>query len=113
MTPEAARAMYLRQIVTNGETVTLRRLGSPNIDKNVRAAELRGKEAPKELVGAVQQTARGWLALAEDIESSGFPTPFREKFDKVISVYGEATMGLVLRRRVGATDIGFEFWVLG
>lgn len=81
MTPEQARASYRRQI-RNGETITLRRDGSPPIDKPVRA-RVTGY-APEELVGDVHQGDRRIVVLAEDVASTGFPVPFRDGFDKVI-----------------------------
>src|SRR4051812_15695673 len=61
-----------------GETITLRRVGTPNIDIAVRAKS-RGY-APEELVGGISQQDREVRILAEDVT---FSPPLRPG-DKVL-----------------------------
>lgn len=113
MTPEAAHAMYLRQIDAHGEEVTFHRLGSPNVDETIRARVIGYR--PDELVGAVQQGDVRIIALAEDVETSSFPTPFRERFDKAIIRGKETTIQAVddNTRRVAGILIAYDIRVRG
>lgn len=113
MTPGQARDTYKRMIAALGETVTFRRIGTPNVDKDIRC-RVTGYQ-PDQVVGAIQQGDRRLVALAEDVEGSGFPTPIRERFDKVILRGHETTIQAVddSTRRVAGTLIAYELRIRG
>jgi hypothetical protein len=82
--------MWRDMVDAYGETITLRRVGSPNVDKSVRA-RVTGF-APEELVGGITQGHRKVIVLAEDVESTGFPVPIaRGGLDRVV-VRGKTMM---------------------
>jgi hypothetical protein len=57
--------MARRTFNADGETITLRRIGTPNTDISVKA-KARGY-APEELVGGINQQDREIRILAEDV----------------------------------------------
>lgn len=111
MTPEAARAMYSRQIDQHGETIILRRVGSTDASVKARAAGYR----PDELIAPVQQGDTKVIALAEDVETSGFPVPFRERFDHILIGGKDTVIQAVdtMTRRVAGTLVAYEIRVRG
>jgi len=114
MTPAQARAALARQLDAHGSIVTLRRLsGTDAGDYNVRAAI--STVQPSDVVGAVQQLKRKAIVSAEDVETTGFPTPFLPKQDRLIS--GGKTMVIItvddVTRGIGDTLIGFDMELSG
>jgi hypothetical protein len=115
MTPTEAREMYAREIREHGEEVTIRRVGSPNIDRTV-SARIMGF-TPEELLAGIDQGEVKVIMLAEDVEAQGFPVPFKTGgSDKVVRAGGkvlniedvdDAT------RRVGGVPIAYELRVKG
>jgi hypothetical protein len=78
MTPSQARDMYRRMIGEIGETITLRRNNAspaPPTEAQV-LARVTGYR-PEELVNGINQGDRRLIVLAEDVEASGFPVPFK------------------------------------
>ncbi|MBA3998949.1 MAG: hypothetical protein C0466_17550 [Candidatus Accumulibacter sp.] len=71
--------------------------------------------APSDFEGAIQQGMRTAIVLAEDVEASGFPLPFREKQDRL--VWNGKT--LVIRsvddatRRIGGVVIAYVLELAG
>lgn len=90
MTAAEARQMWRQLIDAYGETITLRRVGSPSIDRSVRA-RVTGF-APEELVGGVNQGQRKVIVLAEDVETSGFPLPIKSGANDRVVVGGKPMM---------------------
>lgn len=115
MTPDAARGMYRRQIAANGETITLRRIGSPDQNFPVRARVM--GFSPEELVAGLDQADRKVIVLAEDVETSGFPVPFDDGgSDKVVLSGGEILNVQSVddhTRRVGGVLIAYEIVARG
>jgi hypothetical protein len=113
MTAEEARAMYRRQIEAHGETITLRRVNvSPTPDVRARVM---GYD-PDELTGGINQGDRKITVLAEDVETSEFPTPFKAGgIDKVL-VRGRI-MGMQVvddsTVRIGDTLIAYKIRATG
>jgi hypothetical protein len=117
MTPEAARRSYCKMIVAVGEVVTLSRnngSGVPPTMAYVRARVVGSK--PEELVGGIKQGDRHLIVLAEDVETSGFPVPFKTGgLDKVI-VRGKALNISVVddsTRRIAGTLIAYDITATG
>jgi hypothetical protein len=82
-----SRAAYLDMVNRRGETVTIRRPGTPPVDALVRVRIIgfdeRGSLAPDQLVDLIQQGYRLAIVLAEDLESQGWPLPPR-RGDRII-----------------------------
>lgn len=114
MTPTQARAALARQLAVHGETVTLRRASGTGAGDYDVAARIVMAD-PSDVVGAVQQLKRKAIVSAEDVETSGFPTPFLPKQDRlvwnsktlVITAIDDAT------RRIGGELIGYEMELSG
>ena len=109
MTPAAARAAYRRQITTHGETITLRRRVSGVTTEALVRAKL-VQLAPDELVGGLTQKSRKAIVLAEDVESSGFPVPFKTALDQIVIGSTVLTIGIVddTTRRVAGVLLAYE-----
>ena len=108
MNADQARAMWRRMITAYGETITLRRVGSPNIDKTV-LARVSGF-SPEELVAGITQGHRQIRILAEDVETSGFPVPIKKGSTDRAVVRGKALMIEDIddsTARLGGTLIGY------
>lgn len=114
MTPETAKAAHRRQITSKGETVILRRLSGVGAgDYSVRARIMSFE--PSDVVGSIQQGMRKAIVLAEDVVTSGFPTPFLPKQDRlvwngktlVVHAVDEAT------RRIQGVQIAYELELAG
>lgn len=117
MNAAEARAMYRSQIDEHGETVTLRRVNvspTPPTDATVKARVV-GYRA-EELVGGITQGDRKVIVLAEDVETSSFPVPFKTTgSDKVIVRGKTLNIGVVddSTRRIGGTLIAYEIQARG
>lgn len=113
MTPAAAKAAYRRQI-GNGETVTLRRLDGAGAGDYQARGRVSGFAA-SDIEGSIQQGLRKAIVLADDVASSGFPTPFLPKQDRLI--WSGATLVIQsiddATRRVGGVLIAYEFELAG
>lgn len=110
MTPDAAKAMYRRQLAAHGEPITLRRPvqnGAPIDAAGLRArvVSFQSAESPEQ----VRQGVRKVILLAEDLEATSWPGPPRAK-DQVI-LRGK-TMRIVSvdddTRRVAGVLIAYE-----
>jgi hypothetical protein len=71
MTPAGAISMLDRQIAEHGQTITLRRPGTPGVEAELPAF-VRGYR-PEELVGAIIQGDSEVTISPTDIASSGWP----------------------------------------
>lgn len=69
----------------HGETVTVRRLGTPNVDVSVKA-RLEGY-GPADIAGSIIQGDRRCYIGTQDLVAQSFPLPMR-KNDKVILAGG-------------------------
>lgn len=117
MNPAVVRDMYRRQLAANGETVTLKRLdasGSEMASADV-LARLMGFERA-ELDSGIAQGVRHAIVLAEDVESSAFPVPFRSGGSDKVVVRG-ATLNVDVAddstRRVGGVLIAYDLTLEG
>lgn len=112
MNATQARAMWARMISAYGETITLQRV-SPAVSKTVRARV--SGFSPEELVGGITQGSRQVRILAEDVETSGFPTPIKKGVDRIV-VNGKAMMIDNVddnTARIGGTLIGYIITATG
>lgn len=83
MSPAQARQSLRNMLDRVGETVTLRRVaGASAGDYDVLARVMQAD--PSDVVGAVQQLKRKAIVDAEAVASSGFPTPFLPKQDRLV-----------------------------
>jgi hypothetical protein len=110
------RADYREMISDVGETITLRRMSQsgPPADFQV-LARVTGYQ-PKELVGGIKQGDRRLIVLAEDVETSGFPLPFKTSgTDKAIVRDKVLNIGIVddSTRRVGGVLIAYDITATG
>lgn len=80
-----ARSDWREFIDAYGETLTLART-SPTVSKTVRGRVV--GYSPEELIGGITQGSRRVVILAEDVESSGFPTPIRARGTDRLVVHG-------------------------
>lgn len=103
--------MYRRQMAVNSEPMFLRRSG-------VSDAPVRGKPyspTVSDLTGSTQQSRRMVLIMAEDVERSGFPTPFQAKVDRI--VWNGAVLPILsvddAKRRIAGVVIAYEIEVSG
>jgi hypothetical protein len=113
---EEIRADYREMISEDGETITLRRINQsgPPIEATVRA-RVTGYQ-PKELVGGIKQGDRRVIVLAEDVETSGFPVPFKTGgTDKAVVREKALNIGVVddSTRRVGGVLIAYDITATG
>lgn len=110
------RADHREMIDEDGEIITLRRFvaGGAPIEAEVRARVTGYQSA--ELVGGIKQGDRRVIVLAEDVETSGFPVPFRTGgTDKVVVRCRVLNIGVVddSTRRVGGVLIAYEITATG
>lgn len=116
MTPELARAMY-RRLIVSGEEIKLRRYTGTGTSRPFADYLLRAKVAgytPQELVGNIQQGDRNIIALAEDVFAAQFPVPITPN-DKVI-VRGKELAILSVddsTRRIGGELIAYQIQARG
>lgn len=117
MTPEAAAAMYRRQIGRHGQIVTLERAADPGDDVPIASVNVRARLfdfAPSGIESGLQQDDRRVVFLAEDIED--FPLPIREREDDYI-VIGDARFAIEAvddrTRSVGGVLIAYDLRVRG
>ncbi|MGN6549754.1 MAG: hypothetical protein ACTHJ3_07665 [Pararhizobium sp.] len=116
MTPARLRAQYRRMLGAYGETVTLRRTvpnGAP-IEASA-LARVTGYQ-PNELVSGIEQGDRKVILLAEDVETSGFPVPFKTSgSDKIVARGTMLSIEAVddSTRRVASVLIAYELRVRG
>lgn len=116
MTPSAARAMYRRQVAAHGETVMLGRVVA-NGDDIAKAARARVTGyKPEQLVGDIQQGDRKVIVLAEDVEATGFPVPFKTGGNDTVMIRDHLCAIVAVddsTRRVAGTLIAYEITVRG
>jgi len=114
MTPDDSRASYRRVLLAHGQDVTLQRV-TPNgtFTYDVRARVM--GYSPQTTAGSAQQGGRKAIVLAEDVESSGFPLPFREGQDTLVANGKTMTIAAVndATRRVAGVLIAYEFELEG
>lgn len=114
MTPEAAKAMYRRQVENHG-TVMLRRIGPNGV--TVKEVALRARVTdyePHEMVGDIQQGDRRVIALAEDI--GDFPLPIQKNgADRIVFGGKVSTVRAVDDRKRSAMGalIAYEIRIRG
>lgn len=111
-----ARRDYRKAISDVGEIITLRRIvaGGAPIEAEVRA-RVTGYQ-PAELVGGIKQGDRRVIVLAEDVEATGFPTPFSTGGSDKTVVGGKALNIEVVddsTRRVGGALIAYDITARG
>lgn len=113
MTPARVRAIYKRLLRLYGETVYFRRYAgtgqvrtSTDYPVKARIREYR----PDELIGGIVQGQRDVIALAEDVENSGFPLPFVATVDYVVIRGAQIIIASVDDNtcRIGDTLIAYE-----
>lgn len=87
VTSALSGATYSREFEQRGEVVTLRRTGSPNIERGgIRAIPI--GYSPEELVAGISQGERRLLLSNDDIVASGFPLPLKENSSDSIIMRG-------------------------
>lgn len=113
MTPARVRAVYKRLLRLYGETIYFRRYAGTGearvpIDYAVKARVVDFN--PDELVGGIVQGDRNIIALAEDVEDSGFTLPFVATADKVVIRGRELAVKAVddNTRRIAGELIAYE-----
>lgn len=111
-----ARRDYREMISDIGETITLRRnvASGPPIEAQV-LARVTGYQ-PKDLVGGIKQGDRRLIVLAEDVENTGFPVPFKTNgSDKAVFRGHLLNIGLVddSTRRIGGVLIAYDITATG
>jgi hypothetical protein len=117
MNAAQARRDYREMLADVGETVTLRRINpapTPPTEAQVLARVVGYK--PEELVGGIKQGDRHLIVLAEDVELTGFPVPFRTGgTDKVIVRDKVLNIGIVddSTRRIGGVLIAYDITATG
>ena len=119
MTPDQAKAMYVRRL-GDFETVAIRiytGAGSsrPRFDyENIRARAI--DFDPDELVGGIVQGDRNLIVLAEDVMNAGVPLPLAIGANTKIVIRGRE-LGIKAiddnTRRLGGELIAFEMQVGG
>lgn len=104
-----------RAIERTGEVVTLRRVvpNAPAIERTVRA-RISGYQ-PDEIAAGITAGERRVIVPADDVERSGFPTPFRKGSDRIVV---RNTVLTVLEvddstRRIAGTLVAFEIRASG
>ncbi len=113
------QAVYREEIDSElGETITLRRPGSPNIDKTLRARV--SGFTPEELNAGINQGKVKVTVLAADVAAQGFPVPFKAGVDSVFvdrdgSTNRKMTINFVddNTKRAGSTLIAYVLHVEG
>jgi hypothetical protein len=117
MSPNEARAMYRRMISEIGETITLRRNNpSPAAPTEVQVRARVTGYRPEELVNGINQGDRRLIVLAEDVEASGFPVPFKTGgSDKAIVRGASLNIGVVddSTRRIGGVLVAYDITATG
>lgn len=117
MTPEAVKSAYARTFDIAGETATLRRPGSPNVDATVRIKETGiPLETADDVVGNQSvSSGRRLLILQEDIDAASWPIPIRPRTDQLIFNGRTRTIMIVVdeRRRVAGVTVAIEVEVSG
>lgn len=117
MNASEARSMYRRMIGEIGETITLRRNNpSPAAPTEVQVRARVTGYRPEELVNGIKQGDRHLIVLAEDVETSGFPVPFKTNgSDKAIVRGSDLNIGMVddSTRRVGGVLIAYDITATG
>jgi hypothetical protein len=111
MTPAQIVAAHRRSLALNHETVTVRRLGSPNIDATVFANVVGG--TPSDVVGMTQQKFRTAIILTDDLVSASFPLPILEKVDRLVWDGKTLVITAVRPRRAGGRTVAYEIDVAG
>ncbi len=111
-----ARRDYREMISDVGETITLRRNmpSGPPIEAQA-LARVTGYQ-PKDLVGGIKQGDRRLIVLAEDVENTGFPVPFKTSgTDKAVVRDRVLNIGVVddSTRRVGGVLIAYDITATG
>jgi hypothetical protein len=112
MTPSEMRAQYRELIASDGETVRLRR-GSTDYEVRARVTGF----TPEEIAAGINQGSRRIIALAEDVEASGFPLPIRSGSDAVMIRSGAQRLTINdvddSTRRVGGVLIAYVIQATG
>lgn len=113
MSNESAEMLriYADQIARKGETIIVRRQGSPNIDVSARA-RVSGYQAER-YVGSKQQAKRMFIVLAVDLAS--FPWPIQERKDRILWNGKVLTINNFddSKRRVSGVPIAYEIFTEG
>jgi hypothetical protein len=109
-------SQYRVKIAKVGEAITLRRMGpSGPVNEVTVRARVTGYQ-PNELVGGIKQGDRRLIILAEDVEASGFPIPFKTGgIDKAVVRDKVLNIGVVddSTRRVGGILIAYDITATG
>jgi len=112
VTPDAARAMYRRQIDQRGQTVVLRKGAAATPSDLSVKARVMGYRAD-ELTSGIQQGDRKVIVLAEDVEGTAWGLP--EENDAVVISGRRCNIEASddNTRRIGDTLIAYELQVRG
>lgn len=111
--------MWRRMISSNGEVVTLRRPGTPNVDAEGIRAKIPSSfgAAARGLVsgsaGNVEAVRRSVILLAEDVDATVFGAGIKPKSD-LIMWEGKSRIVLgVGERRVAGVKVAYDLQVSG